>query len=127
MQACQTDVKVQKDDSAIAASLPRPRGITGRVLAGEERRREPRYPTNCTALVRSLNPLAPGRVFAKVIDVSRNGMKLHLGTSFYPGTTIHIFLRATLLIGEVRYSKPVGGGFEHGIAIAVENTVGGIR
>ena len=104
--------------TSIERTLPKPLEAT----FGKERRREPRYPTHSIALVRPPDPSA-ARIPAKVLDVSRGGMKLVMSTRFAPGTTLHIFLKQVLVIGEVRHCTAVGARFEHGIFI--EHTFGG--
>ena len=89
-----------------------------RSITEVEKRREPRYPTQGTAIVRSLNPLAQERVSAKVLDVSKNGMKLYIArVQFHPGTVLHILLKNVFMVGEVRYCKAMESGFECGIRI----------
>jgi hypothetical protein len=101
------------DNLTVEISLPRPQA---RVSRGD-RRRDPRFPTNSSALLRSLNPLGPNRIRAKVLDISKNGMRLRVDTQLHPGMIVHIFLGKTMVIGEIRYCKAVGDGFEHGVAV----------
>ena len=82
-----------------------------------ERRREIRYAAHGHALVRALSPVSEERLPAKVLDLSKKGMKLHIGSNFAPGTKLQVFLKKTFFLGEVRYSRPSGNGFVHGIQI----------
>jgi len=53
-----------------------------------------------------------------VVDISKHGVRLRTsGTSFHPGSLLHIFFEKSLLIGEVRYCKSVVDGFEHGVRL----------
>lgn len=97
------------------------RDLRGR--AEGEKRLEPRYAIQGTAIVRSLSPGGQARVSAKVLDISKNGMKLYIArVHFHPGTVLHILLKNVFMVGEVRYCKALESGFECGIRI--EDTTG---
>ena len=83
----------------------------------DDRRREPRFPCTGAASVRCINPLLTERVSGRVVDVSKHGVRLRTAASFHPGSLLQIFIGKSLLTGEVRYSKPVKNGFEHGVQL----------
>jgi hypothetical protein len=92
-----------------------PRGI-GRKES--EKRKETRYPTNESAEVRLLYT---GRdpIRAKIVNVSRSGMRLEVASALPQGRRIEITTssRKLVVFGEIRYCKGVSGGFHVGVLI----------
>lgn len=82
-----------------------------------ERRREVRTPVSETASIRLLSPLEPERVEARILDISRNGMKIFMQRPVAPGVIIQIRLRDTIVAGEVRHCLRVKDGFNVGLYI----------
>lgn len=83
-----------------------------------EKRRETRYPTNDPAEVQFLPSTGVG-LPAKVIDISRSGLRLELETTLGRGTRIEILIlpRKLVLFGEVRYCRRSGNVFHAGVLI----------
>jgi PilZ domain len=85
--------------------------------SGTERRREPRYPCNDPVVVRIL-PGDGSRVPAKLLDVSRSGLRLEIGVSLLKGAEIEIVLSKQIAIfGKVRHCRRVGDVFHAGVLI----------
>lgn len=84
-----------------------------------EKRRERRYPVNEAVKVRVF-PYAAMPISAKILDVSRSGMKLELPTPMSPGTRIEILMPMTKLavFGDVRYCRKCGEEYHAGVLIA---------
>jgi hypothetical protein len=82
-----------------------------------ERRREFRYPCDDPAEVR----LVPGdgsRQSARVLEISRSGMRLEVPLSVAKGSQIEVFLPKQLVIfGQVRYCRRAGAKYHAGVLI----------
>ena len=85
--------------------------------SGAEKRREPRFVTNEPAVMQSLNPLRLGITPVRVLDVSRQGLKLRIGRQFLTGSEIQVKLKDLFVLGEVRYCVQVGSYFLAGILV----------
>jgi PilZ domain len=84
----------------------------------EERRQEARYPTNDAAEVQVL-PSTGQRLPATVIDISKSGLRLELGTMLLKGTRVEIMILPPKLVifGAVRYCRRSGVVFHAGVLI----------
>ena len=82
----------------------------------EERRADPRHPVDEPATVKVLNPLqtAP-RSPARIVEMSRGGMRLRMNQSLMPGTLLQIRFMGKLALAEVRYCEPAGEEFYAGV------------
>ncbi len=97
-------------------AAPKSRSVKS-VGSGAERRREPRYPCNDPVEIRIL-PGDGSRVPATLMDVSRSGLRLELGTPVPKGTEIEILLSKQLAVsGRVRHCRRVGAKYQAGILI----------
>jgi PilZ domain len=83
---------------------------------GAEKRREPRFVTNDPAFIHSLSPLT-ALTPVQVLDVSRQGLKLHIGRQFRTGSEIQVKLKDLFVLGEIRYCVQVGSFFLAGILV----------
>ena len=84
---------------------------------GAERRRERRFVTNDPAIIHSLNSLSPDFTAVKVLDVSRQGLKLRIGRQFLTGSEIQVKFKDLFVLGEIRYCVQVGSLFLVGILV----------
>src|ERR1700722_2886740 len=84
---------------------------------GVERRREPRISTDDSASMHVLNPLLEGRQAVRVLDASRNGLKLSSLMDLQRGTLIQVYIGNIVAMGEVRYCSKCGGAFHLGIQL----------
>jgi hypothetical protein len=83
-----------------------------------DRRREPRYPTNDPAKIRSLEAWDdPVRFAGTVLDVSRNGMRVEVMKSLPIGIRVEVILIKASVFGEIRYCRRVSLAYHVGIAI----------
>jgi hypothetical protein len=89
----------------------------GLLPIGAEKRREHRYPVNETGIVYAVAPLKRDRVAVRVIDMSRNGLKLQVATPIDPGTEIQVMLQDLFVLGEVRYCRGADGCFHLGMLV----------
>jgi PilZ domain len=91
----------------------------GDVIPSElERRREPRIPTDAPAFVLVLNPVGYERRPARVLDISRNGLKIRSGDFLPPGALIFVRFGGMHVVGTVRYCVGEGPDFQMGVEIS---------
>jgi hypothetical protein len=93
-----------------------PANETGRT-APDERRRQPRMPTDDPASVQIISPLTLERMDVRIVDVSRNGLKIRSPRLLNTGAILQIQLRNLFIIGEVRYCVQTPDGFYAGLYI----------
>jgi len=80
-----------------------------------EKRSEPRVPTDDPASMHILSPLMVERFAIRVLDVSRNGLKLSSPVRLQPGMLVQVRIRNIIAIGEVRHCTNVGDDFLAGV------------
>jgi hypothetical protein len=85
--------------------------------AGDERRRQPRMPTDDPASIQIISPLALERLDVRILDVSRNGLKIRSPRLLNTGAILQIRLRDLFIVGEVRYCVQTPDGFYAGLYI----------
>jgi len=83
----------------------------------DERRRETRIPTNDSAPVQVISPATLECMDAKVLDVSRNGLKIGIPKFLTIGVILRVQLRTLWILGEVRYCVQTEDGFCAGLYI----------
>ncbi|HLX44816.1 MAG TPA: PilZ domain-containing protein [Bryobacteraceae bacterium] len=84
---------------------------------GKDQRRFTRIATDMAASIRMLSPASSGRAHARVLDTSRDGLKLRVPEFLHPGATIQVRVTDTVAFGEVRYCQPAGSAFHVGVQI----------
>lgn len=80
----------------------------------DERRNETRFSANDSV---SIQQLVDTQIKARIIDVSKNGLRICAPESIGLGTTVEIRIKATVAVGHVRYCIPVGEEFHLGIQL----------
>jgi len=93
-------------------STPKPQDAS----AGE-RRREPRFSTEGSATIQSLNPFSLNFSAVSILDVSKGGLRLESKERLGFGTLIRVRLNSAIIFGDVRYCNPSGEKFDVGIQI----------
>jgi hypothetical protein len=88
---------------------------TTTTFSGLERRSEPRILTNDLASMHVLNPLSEGRFTVRILDVSRNGMKLSAPMHLQRGTLVQIYIKNIVAMGEVRHCAKIDEEFHVGV------------
>ena len=84
----------------------------------KEKRRYEHVTTDKPASIRILSPAPSGRCSpARILNSSREGLKLSVPEFLHPGATIQIYAAATTAFGEVRYCQPMSSAFHAGIQI----------
>lgn len=87
------------------------------VEGSQERRRDHRFPTNEGASMQPLVPLSIERSRVRILDVSRNGMKLASPVFLQPGTVVQVRTEGSVALGEVRYCLLVRTEFQIGVRL----------
>jgi hypothetical protein len=82
-----------------------------------ERRREPRFSTEGSAKIQSLNPFSPNYSTVSIVDVSKGGLRLESNDRLGIGTLIRVRLNNTIIFGDVRFCNPSGEKFHAGVQI----------
>lgn len=97
----------------LASLRNRPAGI-----AVEDRRNDVRRPVNQAA---SMKELLPGTSTqwreVRILDISRNGLKLQVPEPIDPGRLVQIRLEDLIITAEIRYWVSVGHDFRVGVQI----------
>lgn len=86
-------------------------------IRADERRGAPRVPLHARGFMMRLNPLLAGRLPIHVLNVSAQGLKLHVPEALERGTMIQVCLPGTVLTAEVRYCAAVGTKFQAGVRV----------
>jgi hypothetical protein len=81
-----------------------------------ERRSEARYQTQDPAELEIL-PGSRDPFFGTILDVSRSGLRIALSRRLNRGEQVKVKLHRNVIFGEVRYCRPVSGGFQAGVKI----------
>jgi hypothetical protein len=86
-------------------------------LGSADKRREPRIATNEAGVLQKINPFSPDRLDVRILDVSKEGMRVAGPNSLEPGTSVKVRLRGMIAFGEVRHCRMVGGAYQAGIQL----------
>jgi hypothetical protein len=96
-----------------------PDAYSGDAYSGEDRRKEPRMPVEVQARLKCLNPLTSTgpSIRARVVEISRSGMKIVANREFQPGGVVQVIVKDTFYMGKVRHCRKIETGFETGIKL----------
>ncbi len=83
----------------------------------EERRKYPRIPTNDPARLRVLQPVVLEPENIRILDTSREGMKLATQRPLETGALVQIRLNNLVIMAEVRHCTRQGDGYQAGVEI----------
>ena len=84
---------------------------------GAENRKSVRVPTDDLAVLTILRPEPSGHIDTRVLDTSKEGLKLFIPRELMIGAAIQIHLRDLFILAEVRYCRSFGTGFHAGVLI----------
>src|SRR5713101_2659099 len=84
---------------------------------GAEKRREPRFVTNDSAIFHSLNTFSLDFTPVQIMDVSRQGMKLRIERQIRTGSEIQVKVKDLFVLGVIRYCIQVGSFFLAGVLV----------
>lgn len=82
-----------------------------------DRRREPRVPTDEAASMRVVDSWSSLRVNVRVLEVSRNGLKLSVPRFLNQGTVIQIHREGSMALAEVRHCASAGSACRAGVLL----------
>jgi hypothetical protein len=107
------DIQLQE----IRASIGHWTGVEKLPRFGAENRKSVRVPTDDLAVLRVLRPEPSGHIDTRVLDTSKEGLKLFIPRELLKGTVVQIHLRDLFILAEVRYCRSFGTGFHAGVLI----------
>ena len=84
---------------------------------GPENRRSPRIATDDPAVMTVLKPERSTRIAMRIVDTSKEGMKLRIPHHLMTGTIVQVHVRDLFILAEVRYCIPAGKLFHAGVQI----------
>jgi anti-sigma factor ChrR (cupin superfamily) len=84
---------------------------------GVEKRKSVRVPTNDDAVLTVLGPEPSGHIDTRILDTSKEGLKLFIPRELMTGAVAQIHLRNLFILAEVRYCRSFGTGFHAGVLI----------
>jgi hypothetical protein len=86
---------------------------------GPDRRKHPRVPMDVQARIKLLNPLETmgPSMPARVLEISRSGMKVRAKRAFMIGAVIQIIVKETFYLGTVRHTRQTNDGFDVGVRL----------
>jgi hypothetical protein len=107
---------------ACVAKLSTAKGVfcnrtQGSAKHASERRHYHRFPTHDSAVLQIVNPFSVERFDIRLVDISKNGLGLHVHTGVIPGALVQVRIKDYIAFGESRYCLPAAGGFFVGIQI----------
>jgi len=83
----------------------------------DEKRRDPRFPTNGSGVLQLLNPFSIGQLQVHISDVSKNGMRLNVAVRLNRDSIVKVKINDLIVFGEARYCNITSDGFAVGIQL----------
>ncbi len=84
---------------------------------GPENRKSPRLETDDPAVLTILKPERVSRVKIRILNASREGLKLEVSSELMTGAFVQVHVRDLFILAEVRYCIPAGEVFHAGVQI----------
>jgi hypothetical protein len=84
---------------------------------GPENRRSRRVATNDLAVLTVLKPEPSVRVKIRIVDASKEGLKLLVPRELMRGAIVQVHVHGFFILAEVRYCIPAGTDFHSGVQI----------
>jgi PilZ domain len=81
------------------------------------KKKNPRIPTDDPAVLRILHPVILDPIQTRVLDASKEGIKLEVPKQLDVGALVQVRLQTLVLIGEVRHCQPFAAAFHAGVHI----------
>ena len=85
--------------------------------AGAEQRKQLRVATDDAAVLTVLKPERSPRLKMRILDASKDGLKLLLPSELMRGALVQLHVRDRFIMAEVRYCRPAGKAFHVGVQI----------
>jgi len=80
-----------------------------------EERRDPRFATNGRGVLQIVSPYSAECLDVRVVDVSKNGLRVHMDASVMPGSLVKVKMKDYIGFGESRYCVAADKGFFVGV------------
>src|SRR5262249_33323791 len=103
-----------EDSQKISVPVQTLNGLWRRAPTGAERRIHVRVATDDQAFVK-IEGSSEQPVEARVLGVSKGGMRLRLPRLLAPGTLLHVSVGETEVVAEIRYCVAADGAYSAGI------------
>jgi hypothetical protein len=87
------------------------------VYIGPENRKSPRVETDDPAVLTILRPEKASRVKIRILNASKEGLKLQVPTELMTGAFVQVHVRDLFILAEVRYCNKMGKLFHAGVMI----------
>ena len=84
---------------------------------GPENRKSPRLETDDPAVLTILKPERSSRVKIRILNASKEGLKLEVSAELMRGAFVQVHVRELFILAEVRYCIAVGEVFHAGVQI----------
>lgn len=110
---CVNRLAEQDQCLAYLAELGAGEGASG----SAEKRAYPRIATNEPASLQVLIPFSARVWDARIVDVSKGGLRTHTPEPLQPGSLIRVKMQFSIACGDVRYCIPVEGGYYAGVRL----------
>ncbi len=114
LQTC-VDCGIQFEESRLAIGQWAEAERLG--YTGPEQRKSPRLETDDPAVLTVMKPERMSRMRIRILDASREGLKLLVPFELATGTFVQVHMRDLFILAEVRYSIPAGDEFHAGVLI----------
>ena len=98
-----------------------------RQSAEPERRQNQRIPVNGFAVIKLIHPSVSESLPARILNVSKDGLKVEVSQLLEAGMTVQIVLERSIAIAEVRYCIRAGEAYHVGVSIQDVFTKSGTR
>jgi hypothetical protein len=105
-------IQFEQSRAGIGQWIAEPREESGR-----DQRKGPRVPTDDPAVLTILQPPQAGRIRMRILDASKDGLKLVVPDELIRGVVVQIHVRDLFIMAEVRYCVPAGAEFHAGVLI----------
>jgi hypothetical protein len=84
---------------------------------GGERRRFTRIATYDPAIIQQVGPFSADRSDVRVLDISREGLRIHSSVLVSPGALVKVRLRRIIALGVIRYCVTTKNEFDLGVRL----------
>jgi hypothetical protein len=83
----------------------------------KEERRDPRFATDGPGVLQIVSPFSAECLDVRVVDVSKNGLRLHIEVVVLPGSLVKVRMKDYIGFGESRYCVRSDKGFFVGVQL----------
>jgi len=117
ISGCESCAKLLEETKTFVERMLDLSNRLGQSAGPAERRKYPRIPTDNPARLRVLQPVVLEPENIKILDTSREGMKLATQRPLEAGALVQIRLTSLVILAEVRHCHQQGDVYHAGVAI----------